>query len=102
MKCWHCKAEFTREHALRVAENRFTLSWQDWDGWRFSGRYLIAPGKAGRILPARLLGLLWEEKARSSLARKASYRAASGKDHTRGSSQRMVMLPARERFDGLA
>ena len=97
MKCWHCKAEFTREHALRVAENRFTLSWQDWDGWRFSGRYLIAPGKAGRILPARLLGLLWEEQQRSRVA----------KTERRGSTRSRIVsfpqrLPASERFDGLA
>ena len=93
MKCWHCKAEFTREHALRVAENRFTLSWQDWDGWRFSGRYLIAPGKAGRILPARLLGLLWEEQTRKRKADAGSSRA---------SRSSIAFLPARERFDGLA
>ena len=102
MKCWHCKTEVTRDHALRIAENKFALDWENWAGWRFSGRFLIAPGKAGRITPERLLGMLWEEQARWSLARKANYGAASRNDHTRGSPHRMVMLPPRERFDGLA
>lgn len=93
MKCWHCKAEFTRDHALRVAENKFGLHWENWAGWRFSGRFLIAPGKAGRITPERLLGMLWEERSRSSIPRKASGDA--------GSAQ-VLRLPARERFDGLA
>lgn len=51
--CFHCKAETPRDHYLRIVENKFAISWEDWDGWRFSGRFLIAPGKAGRILPRR-------------------------------------------------
>ena len=93
MKCWHCKAEFDRTHALRIAENKFTLDWEDWAGWRFSGRFLIAPGRAGRITPRRLLGMLWEEQAR-----KRSY-SAGPSQHARSS---IAFLPARERFDGLA
>jgi hypothetical protein len=90
MKCWHCKAEFTRDHALRVAENKFGLHWENWAGWRFSGRFLIAPGKAGRITPERLLGLLWEEQARAGMRRPCTQRA------------QVVRLAARERFDGQA
>lgn len=64
MKCWHCKTEFNHDHALRIAENKFTIEWEDWAGWRFSGRFLIAPDNAGRITPARLLGILWAEDSR--------------------------------------
>lgn len=62
--CWHCKAETPAAHWERVVENRTALH-GDWEGWRMSGRFLIAPGKAGRIMPARLLGMLWQERARS-------------------------------------
>jgi len=96
--CWHCHTEFDREHALRIAENKFILQWEEWAGWRFSGRFLIAPGKAGRILPARLLGVLWEEKQRGHVR---------CNNRTPGIQHRSIVafpqrLPARERFDGLA
>lgn len=61
-RCWHCKAETPAAHWERVVENRTAL-YADWEGWRLSGRFLIAPGKAGRIMPARLLGILWAEQA---------------------------------------
>jgi hypothetical protein len=100
MKCWHCKAEFDRTHALRVAENKFTLDWEDWAGWRFSGRFLIAPGRAGRITPRRLLGMLWEERQRE-LSRARRNNGTPGIHH-RSIVAFPQRLPARERFDGLA
>lgn len=60
-RCWHCKAETPAAHWERVVENRTAL-YGPWEGWRMSGRFLIAPGKAGKILPARLLGLMWQER----------------------------------------
>lgn len=90
MHCWHCHAETPHDHALRIAENKFALHWEEWAGWRFSGRFLIAPGKAGRILPRRLLGILWEERQRERAKPACPYPA------------QVRRLPARERFDGLA
>lgn len=60
-RCWHCKAETPAAHWSRVVENKTPL-YGEWEGWRMSGRFLIAPGKAGKIVPARLLGLLWQER----------------------------------------
>lgn len=88
--CWHCHTEFDREHALRIAENKFVLQWEEWAGWRFSGRFLIAPGNAGRIVPRRLLGMLWEERQRQMTVRPCPVPI------------QVVTLPARERFEGLA
>lgn len=87
--CWHCHAETPYEHALRIAENKFALHYEDWQGWRFSGRFLIAPGKAGRITPQRLLGILWEEQNRMRRAKAAP-------------PAKVHKLPARERFEGYA
>lgn len=61
MRCHYCKHEFTAQHYARVVENRTPL-YGPWEGWRMSGAWLIAPGKAGKIMPARLLGLLWQER----------------------------------------
>lgn len=66
VRCWHCHAESPHAHWLRVVENRTPL-YGPWEGWRMSGRFLIAPSNAGRIMPARVLGMLWEERARSRL-----------------------------------
>jgi len=77
MKCFHCKQEFSAQHYARVVENRTAL-YGEWEGWRMSGRFLIAPGKAGRIMPTRLLGLLWQEKAREDLARRKKPAEISG------------------------
>ena len=88
--CWHCQQETTRDLALRIAEDKFRLTWENWDGWRFSGRYQIAPSKAGHITPERLLGLLWEEQTRASMRRSCPQ------------SAQVVRLAARERFDGQA
>ena len=79
-------------HALRVAENKFVIDWEDWKGWRFSGRFLIAPSNAGRILPRRLLGILWEERQRERLAAFA----------TRPGEPPRSPLPPRELFSGSA
>lgn len=96
MRCFHCKAEYDAQHFARIAENRFSLHWEDWDCWRFSGRYLIAPGKAGKITPQRLAGLLWEDAARLRALRRCNDRT------TRIHQRSIVALPARERFDGQA
>lgn len=57
-----------------------------------AGRFLIAPGKAGRITPERLLGMLWEERAR----------IAQVKKRTPSSQANVYTLPTFERFDGQA
>lgn len=98
-RCWKCHAETTQEHALRIAENKFTLHWDEWDGWRFSGRFLIAPGKAGRILPRRLLGMLWEERQR---VRSSGPKIEQSQLDAARIVPLLATLPARERFDGQA
>ena len=85
--CWHCKAETTAAHYDRTVHNRHALH-AEWNGWRMSGRFLIPPGKATRITPERLLGLLWEESARVR--------------RTQRTDSPVAILPARERFAGLA
>lgn len=87
--CWHCKAESSAAHFARVVENKTALH-GDWEGWRLSGRFLIAPGNAGRILPARLLGMLWEERSRVAQVRKRTLCPVSS------------ALPPRELFRGQA
>ena len=87
--CWKCKAESTHEHIQRVAENKFAMHWEEWEGWRFSGHYMIAPNKAGRITAKRLLGILWEEQQRAKNVRRQEKSA-------------VVILPAREIFGGYA
>lgn len=97
--CWHCKAETTAAHYDRTVYNRHALH-AEWAGWRMSGRFLVAPGKAGRLTPERLLGMLWEERARRS----------TEKNRTMASAEAAIVpfpnspgkLPARERFDGQA
>lgn len=88
--CWHCKAETSKDHWLRIAENKLWL-YGPWDGWRMSGRFLIAPGRAGKISPERLLGMLWEERSRRGKL-KAEARP----------TPRLLLLPPRERFEGSA
>lgn len=53
--CFHCKAEHDAAHYDRVVHNRMHLH-GPWQGWHMSGRYLVAPNKAGRITP-ELLGI---------------------------------------------
>lgn len=84
--CYHCKAESPAAHYARIVENKTAL-YGEWDGWRMAGRFLIAPGKAGRILPSRLLGMLWQEHH----ARRVS-----------GTPPPCIVLPARELFAGQA
>lgn len=76
VKCWHCKQESSAAHYARIVENRTAL-YGPWDGWRMSGPYLIAPGKAGKIMPARLLGILWAENARRSTEKNGTIAARS-------------------------
>lgn len=96
--CWHCKAETPASHFERVVHNHTALHAQ-WDGWRMAGRFLIAPGPAGRITPERLLGMLWEEKARRSTLAKNSpdWRSPPAINDLGGK-----ILPARELFRGQA
>ena len=86
-RCWHCKDESTRAHYLRVVENKHALH-GPWEGWRMSGRFLIAPN-GNRITPERLAGIQWEERTRVSKNMRASRPGAA-------------VIPARERFDGRA
>lgn len=95
--CWHCKAERSAAHYDRVVHNKHALH-AEWAGWRMSGRFLIAPSRAGRITPERLLGMLWEESARRSALAKNSQNRRSPLVQI----QRSENLPARERFDGQA
>ena len=53
--CFHCKSEHDQAHYDRVVYNQTRLH-GPWQGWRMSGRYLIAPNKAGKITP-ELLGM---------------------------------------------
>lgn len=87
--CWHCKAESPAAHYARVVENRTELH-GEWSGWRMSGRFLIAPGNAGRIMPARVLGMLWEEASRIR------------RDKKRTLCPQAHVIPARELFRGQA
>lgn len=88
-RCWHCKIESPAAHYERTVYNKSAL-YAEWSGWRMSGRFLIAPGKAGRIMPERLLGMLWEEQARRSQVK------------ARSVDLPFRLIPARERFDGCA
>ena len=98
-RCRHCKAETTAAHYDRIVHNKTAL-YGPFDGWRVSGRFLIAPGQAGRLTPERLLGMLWEERARRS----------TEKNRTMARAGAAIVpfanlpgkLPARERFDGQA
>lgn len=90
--CWHCKAESPRAHYMRIVENQTALH-GPWAGWRMSGRFLIAPAKACRITPERLLGMLWQELHRSRVP---------NLEQLRSKRAHIVLLPQRERFDGQA
>lgn len=65
-RCRVCNAETPVSHYDRTVYN-LTPLYGPWDGWRMAGRFLVAPGKAGRIIPERLLGMLWQERASQSL-----------------------------------
>lgn len=67
-KCWHCQAEFTEEHHLRIVYGTAPL-YGPWMGWRTAGRYLIGPGGV-RVTPERLRGLLWAEEQRKRVCRR--------------------------------
>lgn len=82
---------------MRSIASDNALAGEDWAGWRFSGRFLIAPGKAGRITPARLLGILWEEQARIRACPKPSTPPAACPVIALADR-----LPPRETFDGYA
>lgn len=89
--CHYCRRESTAAHYDRIVHNKTAL-FGPFAGWRVSGRFLIAPGPAGRLTPERLLGMLWEERARLAQVRK----------RTPSSPENVYTLPPLERFDGLA
>ena len=64
--CFHCKAESDAAHYRRVVHNEMALH-SPWQGWRMSGRYLVAPNKAGRITPERLGSELFMQTQRAKL-----------------------------------
>lgn len=88
--CRVCKAETPASHYDRTVYN-LTPLYGPWDGWRMAGRFLVAPGKAGRLIPERLLGMLWEERARIAQVQKRTPCPVGP-----------VILPARELFRGCA
>lgn len=94
-RCWHCKTETSAAHYDRIVHNKLAL-YADWDGWRMAGRFLIAPGKAGKITPQRLLGMMWQE----SHARRVSGTRPDTKKAAHEAT--IFLLPALERFDGQA
>lgn len=78
-------------HYRRIVENHVDLS-GPWAGWRLAGRDLVSPDRQ-RINPQRLMGLLFRQASEERLSRS---RAARSK------AQHSVVVPARERFEGLA
>ena len=64
--CFHCKAESDAAHYDRVVHNEQRLH-GPWQGWRMSGRYLIAPNKTGRITPELLGAQLFLQTQRAKL-----------------------------------
>lgn len=75
--CWHCKAESPAAHYDRTVHNKHQLH-AEWAGWRMSGRFLIAPGPAGRITPEILRSLMREERKRVSVNRSRSESVSVG------------------------
>lgn len=92
-RCRHCKAETTASHYDRTVYN-VTPLYGPWEGWRMAGRYLVAPGKAGRLTPERLAGMLWEEQARSVQLRRSS---VSQVERSRSRVATIVPFPKRDR-----
>lgn len=62
----------------------------EWQGWRLAGRVLVSPD-GDRISPERLRGILFREAMR---VRRTAIQQKEGR--------RIVSLPAREQFRGLA
>ena len=88
-----CKPNAWAEaHYNRVLYNHVALHGA-WEGWRLAGRDLIAPDRQ-RISPERLRGLLWRQASENRLDVNRLQRRAR--------SSQLVLVPARERFDGQA
>ena len=79
-------------HYRRIADNHVALS-GPWAGWRLAGRDLVAPDRQ-RISAERLRGLMFREASEKRLS--------VSRLHAQSRSSRVVYLPARERFDGIA
>lgn len=79
-------------HFDRVVENKTPLH-GEWTGWRMAGRDLVAPNGV-RFRPGRLLAIAWAEKQAALKDRREA--------KTSGRAPKVMTLPARERFDGLA
>ncbi|WP_028839695.1 DUF3653 domain-containing protein [Thermomonas fusca] len=75
-------------HYRRIIDNHVTLH-GPWAGWRLAGRDLVSPD-GERINPQRLRGLLFRQDAEARIAT------------ARARERKPVVLPARERFGGLA
>lgn len=75
-------------HYRRVIENHVGLH-GPWAGWRLAGRDLVSP-EGDRINPQRLRGLLFRQDAEARIAK------------ARATNVQPIVLPARERFSGLA
>lgn len=78
-------------HYRRIVDNHLSL-YGPWERWRLAGRDLVSP-EGQRISPERLRGLLFREESEARLARLRAKRSQCG---------RSAVVPARERFEGLA
>ena len=84
--CPNCASQFHD----RIVHNLTPLH-GPWTGWRMAGRDLVSPD-GERIPVGRMHGILFREAAMKRLA----------KCRRREAPAQVIMLPARERFDGLA
>ena len=75
-------------HYRRIIDNHTALHGA-WSGWRMAGRDLVSPD-GDRINPQRLRGLLFRQAGEARIAK------------ARAVNAQPVVLPARERFSGLA
>lgn len=75
-------------HYRRVIDNHVRLH-GPWAGWRLAGRDLVSPD-GDRINPQRLRGLLFRQDAEARIAKARTH------------SVQPAVLPARERFGGVA
>lgn len=77
--CFHCKTDHDHNHYDRVVRNVLRLH-GPWEGWRMSGRFLIAPRKAGRITPELLGAQLYLQTQRAQLMAMTRPRYAATSD----------------------
>lgn len=75
-------------HYKRIVDNHISLHGA-WNGWRMAGRDLVSP-TGQRINPERLRGLLFQQDSQTRIAK------------ARAKRMQARVIPARERFAGLA